>query len=292
MSQRIKSWLFAVVLALPLLSARGQEYEIRMHRPTKAGERFQTTVAAKELLETSVTANDEPAQSKKQDRSVAFDGVVEILEVDAKGRPVKISATVEKLWKNEAGTGSEVLPKGAVIVVSLDGRKQDYQINGMPADADIAKALDLTFSLSKSAVTDDDVFGTGEKKKAGESWGINTALAKKDFAESFGLRVEDLTGTVTLDGVVSRTDGDALKLSTVIALKAIPPMPPNFVVDQSAAEARLDGEFPVDLTRQRPNESMSLKMTITAHGETQNGDKIALTTHVEKTTQEKRMPLK
>ena len=97
---------------------------------------------------------------------------------------------------------------------------------------------------------------------------------------------------MTFDGVVHRADGDALKLSVVTIIKAIPPMPPNFVVDQSAAEAQLDGEFPVDFTRQRPTENMSLKMTVTAHGETPNGDKIAMTLHMEKSTQEKRTPLK
>ena len=292
MPPRFKFWLFAVLLALPLLPAHGQEYEIRMHRPVKVGEKFRITVAAKELRETSVTANGNPVRSEKEDRSVKFNGVVEILEVEAKGRPVKISATVEKLVKNEAGASSEVAPKDAVIVVSLDGRKQVYQINGMPAGADIGKALDIVFSLSKSGVTDDDVFGTNEKKKSGESWSINSALAKKDFAESFGLHVEDLTGKVTFDGVVNRAGGEALKLSVGMTLKAIPPMPPNFVVDQASAEARLEGEFPVDVTRQRPTESMSMKMNITAHGETPNGDKIVLTMSTEKLSQEKRLPLK
>ena len=144
---------------------------------------------------------------------------------------------------------------------------------------------------STSGVTDDDVFGTGEKKREGESWSINAALAKKDFAESYDLRVEDLSGKVTCDGVVHRADGDALKLSAVMSIKAIPPMPPNFVVDQSATEVRLDGEFPLDFTRQRPTENMTLKMTVTAHGETPDGDKIALTTHMETSKQEKRTPL-
>jgi hypothetical protein len=262
-----------------------------MHRPMKVGEKFRTTVNTKELHETSVTANGNPVKSEKEEFSVEFNGVVEILEVEAKGRPIKISATVEKLVKNDAGADGEVVPKGAVIVVSVDGRKQVYQINGMPAVADVAKVLDLTFSLSKSVATDDDVFGTHEKKKAGESWSINAALAKKDFAESFGLRVEDLAGKTTFDGVVKRADGDALKLSAVMAIKVIPPMPPNFAVDQSAAKAQLEGEFPVDLTRQRTAESMRLEMFVTAHGETPNGDKIAMTLHMDKTTQEKRTPL-
>jgi hypothetical protein len=292
MPQRFKSWLSAVLLVLPLLPVRAQEYEIRMHRPSKVGDKFQTTVAAKEIQETTIAANNNPVESKKEDRSVAFSGVVEVLAVDAKGMPVKISATVEKLMKNEAGASSEVVPKGDVIVASLDGRKQVYQINGTPAGADVAKALDLTFSLSTSGVTDDEVFGTNEKKKAGESWGINAELAKKDFAESFGLNVEKMAGKVTFIGVANRADGDVLKLGVVMTIKAMPPMPPNFVVDQSSAEARMEGEFPVDATRPRPNESMSLKMNVTAHGQTPNGDKVALALHMEKSMQEKRTPLK
>lgn len=263
-----------------------------MQRPVKVGEKFQTTVAAKDVQEMSVTANGNPVKSEKKDLSVGFNGKVEILETDAKGRAVKISVTVEKLLKNEAGVSSELAPKGAVILASLDGRKQVYQIDGMPARADIAKALDLAFTLKHSGVTDDDIFGTSEKKKVGESWSMNSALAKTDLAESSGLKVEDLSGKVTFDGIVHRADGEALKLSAAMVMKALPPLPPNFVVDQSTGEVRMEGEFPVDVTVQRPSESMRIKMTIAAHGETPNGDKIRLSVRTEKTRQEKRMLVK
>lgn len=263
-----------------------------MHRPAKAGDKVRTTVATKEIQEISLSSNGALLKSEKKEMLVGFEGVVEVLEVEANGKPVKISATVEKIMKSDGRDSSEVAPKGAVIVVSLEGRKQIYQINGKPAGADVVKALDLVFSISKTGVTDDDVFGTKEKKKTGESWNINAAVAKKDLEESFGLRVEDLHGKVTLDEVLKRPEGETLLLSAKMTINAIPPMPPDFAVDQSTAEAEFGGEFPVNVASHRPAENMSMKMDVVAHGKTRNGEKISLKMHMQSEKKVKREPSK
>ncbi|MEO6785150.1 MAG: hypothetical protein ABI318_03365, partial [Chthoniobacteraceae bacterium] len=68
--------------------------------------------------------------------------------------------------------------------------------------------------------------------------------------------------------------------------------PPNFVIDESAAEMRLEGEFPRDFTHHLPDEQTSMKFAAVAHRETPDGDKIVLTMRMESTSQEKRILLK
>lgn len=292
MSQRCKIWLFAVILVLPLFSASAQEYEIRLRRANKPGDRIQTTIAAREIKEMSATANGQPFQSEKQDSTVEFDGVVEILKVEAKGRATKVSATVDRLVKKGTGGSSVIAPKGATIIASVNGLKQAYLINGSPAGAEATKALDLVFALSRGGPTDDEIFGTKEKKKVGESWNINAALAKKGLVETLRLPVKALSGKVTLKGIVNRAGGEALKISADMVIQAVPPLPANLVMDKSTAEARLEGEFPVDFAHQLPDERMNMKFTFAAHGEKPDGGKVLMTIRLENTTQAKRTLLK
>ena len=55
-----------------------------------------------------------------------------------------------------------------------------FEIEGAPASGKVSKALDLVVNITSGGPTDDDIFGTTERKKAGDSWPINKAVAITD----------------------------------------------------------------------------------------------------------------
>ncbi len=257
-------------------SAFGEDYPIRLHRPVKVGDKFQVegTGAKKEAM--SVIADDQAVKNEDMNFTAAYQAEETVLEVGAKGQPTKISIKVGKLTRTEGGRTEEVAAKGAVIVASKVEKKTVYEVEGRPADAKTGKVLDIFISMGAAGATDDEIFGTKERKKVGETWGIDAKLAATDFAAEVGGRAEKLAGTAKLDGVDRDATGDVEKVSAQMSGKLIPPLPPNIIVDGAAFEAAFSGEFPVNPDVPRRAESSKMLMDFSAHADGPKGQKMVM----------------
>lgn len=257
-----------LTLLAPVVFA--QDYEIRIERPHKAGDQFKVSSTTKMSQSSSQTFNDGAPQGGTREYTVQFEGVEKVLEVDAQGRETKATLTVSKFTMTEAGVSRDLADKGTIINCSVADNKPVYDIDGAKPMMGITlkQALLGVIEMGHGQPTDDELFGTKERKKKGDSWDINAGLAKTAFAqEAEGAELTEISGKTTVDDVA----GDNLKISAHTKGKFKPPLPPQVIVDDATIEQVFGGTFPIDVTKLDPVETAELTISFTAHGEGAKG---------------------
>ena len=158
------------------------------------------------------TVNDESdpqvVESETEDYQVQFAAMAEVLEVDEKGRKVKIAFTVEKFTKIEGSSLTELVPPGKVIIA--DGNQEtSYSLQDGSLSTQAQEALVLVIDLAEpGAPSYDEMLGTTEPKQVGESWAVNNTLVAKalegaEGMQSVGVSVkpENVSGVAKIAGL-------------------------------------------------------------------------------------------
>ena len=255
------------LIVLVAASVAAQDYAIKMHQPLKVGQRFKCTVVASESTENTLTSGERVLKKDKEERSVEMESEATVLAVDAKGRPTKESHTIVKLL--QGAKKEPVLAAGTKVVASRPGKKTEFEIGGAPAPDAVAKALDLAVEISSGGPTDDEIFGTTERKKVGDRWPLNEALALKDANEELGdagLSVASVQGATTLQKVTKSDGVDVLHLAGNMIAKMSPAAKGPFTAADATMNATFTGAIPVDLTKTVREEGATMTMVIKASG--------------------------
>lgn len=278
---RLSAVLFAVLLA-PCSMLLAQSYEIRLERPEKVGQKSRIVVSARRSLTVTATEGEKVTLVKSERLFVEADGVQIALEVNAKGATTNLSIQFDKLDKLEGTLRTALLPKGSTVTASSTGNKVTFELDGKPVSTELRDALALLHLLPRrpDAANDDDVFGTSERKKVGDSWPINAERCAQDFWDA-GLPVakENFTGTVTLDRLAKVGELDCLQVSVNFAEKGIAPtnLPADAQVIKSEEKAVMTGKFPVDVTLPCPEYSLEADATMVVRGKQRANGTAAIT---------------
>ena len=194
---------------------------------------------------------------------------------------------IERKWRRSGISGQRFRNRGSIV--RWKGR---YLVNGQIASNEIAEVLSTLFVLPQSETTDDDVFGTKERKKVGDSWGVNVVKAASSLSPEFKLAPEDMKGTTTLEKILEIDGVKCPWISGKLDInKASPPLPPGFVVEKSHISAAFAGVFPIDVLLDYFSEEMSMRAAIEAKGDS-NDPNIRISLNVEESRIEKHKPLK
>ena len=292
MSQRMRD-VGAVLAAALWLSAAAlaQDYEIRLERPWKVGDKYHVSATGRQSEKMTVTVGGKVVQSKGREFSVEFESDVTIQAVDQKGRATKESHAIAKCIGASGGTREALLAAGTVVVASVKGDDEVYEVDGRPVGGMAKKALDLLISLEKGGPDDDEMFGTRERKRVGQSWGINAKLAAQDLGQSkLQVKPEDITGTVTVVKALSVGGVDCIQLRADLAIKGLRlPMPPGFTITRGAVKAQLVGTLPVDVSLPGLGGTKTMAVQFVAKGQPDpNGPEAVIEGAQERSVTEKR----
>ena len=236
-------------------SGKARAFAIHMHRVSKAGQKFRLAVKASMqlVIERHVGARSE---KEKEAFDTDFAGVVTVLKTTKGGGKKKVVIVVEKFMITEEGFKFEGLPKGTRLIASLKDREVVFaealegQEEGKPlAEGIELDALQQVISLDNEGdVTDDDIFGSKEKRKVGDKWPVNKAKAIEDFRkDDIVIFVDRFKGETKLAGVVKVKGVECYRLTGSFDAKQFrPPLPRGFRVEESGLTAKYAGSFPVD----------------------------------------------
>jgi hypothetical protein len=209
--------------ATPDLSAESPgSYAIRFVRPAKAGDRYSITVKGWDHNKDQTTSVSNGAVLAKTDHRLDVEVVAfaEVKSVDQESQPNRIAYNIKQCLATEDGKTRELLPKGSQLVVQQSGKDTTFMVDGKPAKPEIDGALRVVLFLGESGTpTDDDLYGTNEKKRVGDQWSINKDKAVLAF-KKMGVTPQalDISGTVRLDGMRKEGDIDVLELSSKMEL--------------------------------------------------------------------------
>ena len=232
------------LFCLLAVSIHAKDYEIRFFTPKKVGDKFSVDKSAEVSNDMAISMGDQVVNKKKVAFTAKFAGEMKVLKLDDLKRPIEMELTVDALIRKSAG-GEEVasLPKGSIVILTKRLGHGVFLIDGKKASKDVSEILALFFSIPKTKVVDDDIFGTKDRKKVGDSWPINAAVAMKDLT-SEGLNIEDLKGTVKLEKTFKIDGVECLHVSVEMRSdKYRVPLPPAFIVKKSVMKLSVNGEM-------------------------------------------------
>jgi len=250
-----------VSMLLAAAAVDAQPYTIRLLSPEHTGQSYAVSATGSQHNQTK--AGDRVVQELEY--QIAFEGQAEILKVDGKQRPIRLAFTVQKFEKITGGVTAEVLKQGSVVVVD-GGEQQAISLKDGSIDKSAREAFELVYSAHKpESPTDDEIFGTEEKKSAGESWPMHRALAAENLKDSgISIPEERLSGTISLVGKGKAGTADCLEVQGEMKADGFSftskDAVPGFTLEKGSVHARLSGCIPLDDSSLSRREGMELTM--------------------------------
>ena len=259
----MRGWWFAVVgLCFLPGPSDGQtaDYEIKLHRPGKAGEHYRLTSVGHDTKTATTTPEGGAPRVSRQELGVELEGTVTILEVAADGVH-KAEIRVRRASSEDNGKRGELLPAGSVVLEQRSGVSQIFDVDGSAALSDMAEALSLVLSET-SLENDDELFGSSRRRKVGERWSVNPAgvaalFSRPKGGRSMAITARDVTGTVRLERVAPCGAATCMTVeaSGTVSLPAASLSPQSMQVEASSIDYTFTGLFPLDPARPRLQEA-------------------------------------
>jgi hypothetical protein len=267
-----KRLIFPIALFLfASTSVLGEDFEIRIVRQMKVGERVEVNGSAQVSEHAVTSAMGNVVQENKKEFEAEFVGVLEALGVNDEKNVIKYRITVNRCLMTPKGAEEpeELLASGTEVVAELVEKEESYTVDGEDVSPQAKKVLGLFVDFRKQTIDEDETFGTKERKKVGDSWPIDaekTARSAKD--DDIEVEAADIEGSTT---VVDRLDVDGvpcLEMRTLLKIKKIaPPLPPSLKIEKSGIEADFQAHFPVDVTKLRLWEKTKMTVHMEAKGQ-------------------------
>ena len=264
-------------------------YEVKFARPVKVGMKYAMTTDGALVRETTIKRGAVTQKQPEDGYGIHLEGTVEVLALDDIGEEAKVSVVVDKCTRTTSEGETELVAKGKVLVAEGKGKDTKFSLqDGGELTKDATDALDLVLSLdTNDKLTDDDLLGTKDRKKVGDSWPVTSENIAKD-SERVGVVVkpEDVAGSFRIDGVEKKDDVECLKLSGNLKVKNLVTkadeneddgLPEGFVVEGGSMEAKYAGLFPVDTSVGSLAESASMTFVTHVKGKGAGGENDVVT---------------
>lgn len=265
-----------------LFAATGyaEDYQVRLERPSKAGDVLQLVAKAGETETHRFFEDDKVVQEKTSALKVQLEAEVKILAVDKKGRMTRLALTIRKFSGSVDGKAVEPLAAGSVVIATSGAKKTAFQLKDGKFPEDVERLLGLIIALQKDSddsADDDDLFGTSARKKVGDKWPINKAAMIKFMKEGeVTIKEGDISGTVGITEL-RKVDGvPCLHIEAQFsAANFTPPLPEGAKLLSVKMTSRMIGDYPVDVKIPRLrigltlNVAMEMQMPADPKGQTQ-----------------------
>ncbi|MBV8203303.1 MAG: hypothetical protein JOZ15_22035 [Acidobacteria bacterium] len=256
------------------------DYAVVLARPVAAG--------LKRLAVGSLSSDDHLSGIKdgapsdqRQVSTIRYVVATEIQEVSPKGNAVRATLTVRRLVKESGGVSLELAKPGAVITARLAGRERVFELAGARLAPDLQQALAAAVPLhADDEPTDDDLFGTVQRRRVGESWKANGEIFARFGAGSMTFDPKDVAGTVTLAGVKPVNGQPCLdvrwKLDARHGSFKAGSLPPGFAVTTSSVSVTGSALVPVDTALPPAARETSIAAVADISGEGEGGAPVSL----------------
>ncbi|WP_460596698.1 hypothetical protein [Geomonas sp. Red276] len=256
------------------------------------GVRYRIVGSGRELEQFKLSQGLKVVNETTTSYSGKLDATVTVLHDgdNSDGSKLRLVVSTCKYAENGKSPEKEIVPAGTEILAELQGKEEVFLMNGKPVSPEVKKVMNLFFSLRNDKTTDDDVFGTKERKKVGDRWPVHHAEMATSLAEVGILaKADSIKGSTALDKIVE-TDGiKALRITGNVEVENLtsPAIPPEFIVDKANAFVYFSGDFPIDTTKPPLSDKMDMTMWLTGRGSAPNGIGFVLSMRMEQTVEKK-----
>ncbi|MFA6956416.1 MAG: hypothetical protein WC538_11145 [Thermoanaerobaculia bacterium] len=247
-----------MLLCVVAVAADDTSYQIVLDRPTTVGATYGIVSTGHNVEHVIITNGKTVLENKTTETRVALEASATVLAVDENARPAKVKLKLTRLTIAKGNEQLDPFPPGTELIAEADGGAKRFSVGGVAVTENIGKALSLVHAVGSTDETNDDVLGTSEKKKVGDSWPVNAAFAAKSFHDSgIDASADAVTGETKLVSV-SRIDGvDCLQLSSTLEMGSLEmQLPPGFKMKEGKLSVRYSAAFPIDTSLGKLEESL------------------------------------
>jgi hypothetical protein len=237
---------------------------VRLGRPCKKGERYRISGSAFASVRRAASADGRVLADETEGFKAEFAADVAVLELGPEGDLIKEALTISNCRVQRDGSTRQLFPKGTVVVVALENGRRVFRVNGQPVDDKAEQVVDMMSAIGPShdALSDDQVFGTAEQRKVGDSWSVNSASAVKSLREETKIRVseEDMHGVVTIEKKTTCGNEECLIISGKLDADLVTVDTDELRLDSGEAHFRISGAFPVDTSHRAVDRAFEMQM--------------------------------
>jgi hypothetical protein len=238
----------SIVLATGLAVAGS--YPIKLTRPLHQGDRYWMWAKGSRVDSSVMTREDEVVRKDELTVRVELQAIVEILQVDESGRPLKEELNIQYLVYGLGGELTDAMNTGEVVVAETVGTRTEFRLGDKRLPPLAEAALEIVVSTYRGDVPDEDlIFGSTVARSIGESWKVNgEAFAYHMRSTGAGVDQDDLDGSVSLAGVETIQGFKCLRLKAAIQVDgfSMDDLPPGVEIEDGKAEIEFSGLFPLD----------------------------------------------
>lgn len=286
--------IFAMALALTTASARAEaiDYEVKLVRVPKVGQKYGLTADAAMTRRTAYTVGGQPAGVVNDGFAIRLEGTVEVLEVNKDGEEAKSACTLSKCVRITAEGEAELLPAGRIVTATGGKTDTTFAVDKGELSPEAIATLDLVLRLGEDdGYNDDRIYGTTKRQRVGGTWELDAKAASEEAkADDVKFESSDITGSMKLDAVEKVDDVECLKISGDTTIKSFAVAPPEgMTFDRASLKARYSGFYPVDVAAGGPlREQMSVTHNAVFRGKDDEGKEMVVKSTVQRATELKR----
>jgi hypothetical protein len=281
------------LLATPAALPVAEDFAVRFDRPLAAGAEMRVTETLTNSSTASVSGIDMPAPPE-QLVVLRLDAAVKVLEVGPKGTPRHATVTVRQLTREDRGTTTELLAPGMTVDAHLENGKKVFSLDGKPVDGDAKAVLAGAGIVTAEGPTDDEIMGSGQRRRIGDSWPVKTEAVARLLGDTFPVRPESFSGMVTLAAKAEIRHIPCLEYHAKIEGKDFrfpaDGLPAGFEAGQANLVATLSELVPLDLAAPVPSVDYSLNLQVAFPG-TLAGKKVTMTLDMRVKSHAETLPL-
>jgi hypothetical protein len=257
-----------------------RDYEVRLTRAAAAGEKRLAVGSLSSDDHLSGTREGAPSD-QRQTSTIRYVVATEIQEVSPKGNALRATLTVRRLVKESGGVSLELAKPGAVVSARLAGHERVFELLGARLAPDLQQALAAAVPLrADDEPTDDDLFGTSQRRRVGESWKANGELFAGFGAASMTFDPKDVSGTVTLAGVKTVKGQPCLEVRWKLDARhgSFKPgsLPPGFAGTTSSMSVTGSALVPVEAGVPPAGKETSITAIADISGQSESGASVSL----------------
>ena len=276
--------LFVAAAARPAIAA--DDYTVVFDRPYKVGDAYHVEATSTDRQDRTVQIPDMPAQSETVKKKTTLAGDVKVLAVTEKGRPTKLTLTIANLEISEGdGPASKPLKPGQVLVLTRNG---DEKVAALEGGGDLPPAVaaavnELVSAADPQSPTEDESFGTKDRKKVGDEWDVNAeSLRASSLKQGIPVAKDGVRGKVKL--VEVRREGGVESGVYDLNVTAVgekggkmPKLPPGFAIDELTLKVTGHKVAPLDPALHTTAETLDVAMNLKVAGAVPNAGLVTIT---------------
>ncbi len=250
MRTRLTGAVAAIVLAVGAVAAAEERYEIKFSRPSARGDKLRLVAKGSSTTHNRIRLQEQTLHEEQAGVRVELEALLEVLAVDAAGRVIKHSLTVERMIYGRSGEEDRSLSAGQVILAESEGNETRFFLADGELPELAREALSIVANTDSSQIPDDDqTFGTAEPRTVGESWPIDRETTAQALA-TVGMPVppESIAGEVRLLELESFEGAECLRIEASMSFRdfALEGLESGMQLQNASAEASFSRLLPTD----------------------------------------------